>query len=192
MILPLIRSAALSLAIVLSLGPAPARAAPDVTASVVRQLREQGYRNIAIERTFLGRDVVTARGRTHDREIVIDPRSGVMLRDLVRQHGGAGGASLPIIGGTDDRGSDGSRRGSDDDDDDDSDDDSSGSGSGHGGSDSSGSGGGNSGSGSDDSGSDDDSDDSDSDNSGSGGGNSGRGSDSSGRGSDGGGRGRDD
>lgn len=170
--------AALMIALACFAYPATGLAAPDVATQVTRQLQAQGYRDIVTRRTLLGRVVVTARGRAHDREIVVDPRSGVLLRDLVRPRGaGRARVAVPAFGdnarqGAAGRGDDGydDRDYRDDDDrDDDSDD------------------------------RDDDRDDGDrdnrgsgSDNSGSGSGNSGSGSGNSGRGSDGGGRGRDD
>ena len=136
--------------------PLPVMAAGDVAEQVTQQLVDQGYDRIEVHRTLLGKVVVTATGRGHQREIVIDPRNGALLRDLVRDgHGGTESVGLAVVEDDDNersRPSAGSHSGSgsggsDDDsasDDDDSDDDS--------------------GRGSDD-GSDDDSDsDSDSDN----------------------------
>lgn len=146
---------ALSLALFLSLAPAPLMAAPpDVAAQVSQQLSAQGYRQIEVRRTLLGKVVVTARGHGHKREIVIDPRNGALLRDLVRQADGRQGTvNIARVGDREDDGKDDAK---------DDDDDNSGSGSGgddDGDDDHSGSGGG---------GDDDDRDDDD--NSGSGGG----------------------
>lgn len=111
------------LALSCALAPLPALAGPDVAAQVTRQLSAQGYRQIESRRTLLGKVVVTARGNGHLREIVIDPRNGALLRDLVREdEGDRDGASIARVG---------DRRGGDDPDDDDKDggDDNSGSGS---------------------------------------------------------------
>lgn len=156
----------LALALVLglsSVAPMAAHAAPDYAAQVTGQLRDQGYRRIEVSRTLLGKIVITAEGKGHSREVVIDPRNGALLRDLVRQDRGGSGGSVGLAVVDDDNSGSGSGSGSggDDDDDDDKDDDDDNSGHGGGGDD------GlddddNSGSGSDD--------DDDSDNSGSGGG----------------------
>lgn len=116
----------------------------DPLGSVVAGLKAQGYRVTATERTWLGRVRITAERRGVVREVVIDPRTGEVLRDLSRESGGGSGRSS---------GSSNSGSGS--------------SGSGTSGSDDSGShDGGSNGGGSDDSGSDDHSDDSGSDHSG--------------------------
>lgn len=98
---------ALSLAVSLALAPAPVLAAPDVAAQVSEQLTAQGYRQIEVRRTLLGKVVVTARGHGHRREIVIDPRNGALLRDLVRDEGGGGGrVSIARVGDPEDDGED--------------------------------------------------------------------------------------
>ncbi|WP_185968558.1 hypothetical protein [Paracoccus sp. M683] len=65
--------------------PMAALAGPDYAGQVTTQLLDQGYRRIEVRRTLLGRVVITAEGNGHTREVVIDPRSGSLLRDLVRQ-----------------------------------------------------------------------------------------------------------
>lgn len=123
---------ALSVAVFLAGMPAAGLAAsPDVAAQVGAQLQAQGYRQIETRRTLLGKVVVTARGHGHLREIVIDPRNGALLRDLVRnEDGGAGGSGIATVVDRDDKDQD--RDGRDDDGRDDGrdDDDHSGSGSG--------------------------------------------------------------
>lgn len=101
-----------------------ARAAPDYAGRVVRQLADQGYRQIEVRRSLLGKVIVTGSRPGQQREIVIDPRNGELLRDLVRQ-----GAGAPVAAGTvsDSSGHQGRGRGrggsNDADDDDNSDDD---------------------------------------------------------------------
>ena len=153
--------------------------APDIALAesyqnaVVAQLRGQGYRQINVERTLLGRVRIVAERRGGSREIILNPRTGEILRDVVVA---ADGQQVPQIAGDDNSGEGGSgddgsdNSGSDDGSDDsgsdkgssgDGGDDHSGSGSdgsGHSGSDSGGSdgtGSGSSGSGHDDSGDDD-------------------------------------
>jgi hypothetical protein len=49
---------------------------------VGRQLRAEGYANITISRTLLGRARIVAVKADGTREIVIDPRTGHVLRDI--------------------------------------------------------------------------------------------------------------
>lgn len=166
---------------------APARAA-SLADGIVAQLRAQGFTEVSVERTLLGRTRIFAEGVPGMREIILNPNTGEILRDLYTT--ADGGAALPEQILTDGKsgGSSGKGSGSDDIGND-------------GGSGSSGSDDGSGGSsGSDDSGSDDNSgnggggDDGGGSNSGSGGddggessGKGGGGSDSSGKGSGGGG-----
>lgn len=61
---------------------APAAQAQDFVASVVAQLRAQGFRSVVQERTLLGRVRITATRKDGKREIIINPRTGEILRDL--------------------------------------------------------------------------------------------------------------
>ncbi len=137
----LIRATFLSLA--LSAGAAFANGVMDV---IVGDLRAQGYQQIDISRTLLGRTRIEAKSKTYLREIILDPRTGEILRDywevLLDATGQpiVGSSAPPSLVGSGPSGGGSSGSGSDDDDDDD-DDDNSGSGSGSSGS------GGNSGSG---------------------------------------------
>lgn len=60
----------------------PAQADDRASESVMRQLRAQGYLEVTPTRTLLGRIRITARRGSERREIVLDPRSGEILRDL--------------------------------------------------------------------------------------------------------------
>jgi hypothetical protein len=132
--------------------------------SVVAQLRAQEFKQIVVERTLLGRVRILAVQGSRHREIILNPRTGEILRDVFLD---ASGNSAPVIASTGSGpGKDGSDDGAGDDDSDDS--------------------------GSGDSGSDDSEDNSGSGSSNSGSGSSGgSGSDSSG-GSDDGGESNDD
>jgi hypothetical protein len=140
--------------------------AQSVGEQIADQLRRMGYREISVQRTLLGRVRVTGVRGGRLREVIVNPSTGEILRDLVTDTR-TGRASSGIL--DDDNDNDSRRSGSsgsdDDNDDDDDDDGGSSSGSGGGGSDGSGSNSG-SGSGSDD----DDDDDDDSDDGGGGGG----------------------
>ncbi|MBF9030364.1 hypothetical protein HKCCE3408_08150 [Rhodobacterales bacterium HKCCE3408] len=90
-------------------------------AQVLEDLADDGFDVNLVERTWLGRvRVVGTRGGTY-REIVVDPRNGVILRDLRRLLGDDDGDGSGSGGDDDD-----DRDDDDDDDDDDGDDDNSG------------------------------------------------------------------
>lgn len=48
---------------------------------VVGQLRRQGYREITLQRTLLGRTRIVATGSAGRREIILNPSTGAILRD---------------------------------------------------------------------------------------------------------------
>ena len=51
---------------------------------VVAQLRNQGFSRIEVTTTWLGRSRITAQKGKVSREIVLNPRTGEILRDLVQ------------------------------------------------------------------------------------------------------------
>lgn len=53
------------------------------------QLRAQGFRNLQFSRTWLGRARITAQSKTHNREIIYNPRTGEILRDFSSKIGAA-------------------------------------------------------------------------------------------------------
>jgi hypothetical protein len=98
----------------------------DMVASVLAQLRDQGFDDIVEERTLLGRVRITANRADGHREIIINPRTGEILRDLWEPVDG-GPTSGRIIAdkgqGSDDKDDDDRGHGGEDDGDDDNDDD---------------------------------------------------------------------
>lgn len=62
---------------------------------IVAALRAQGYEQITIETTLLGRVRITAMRQSNLREIVINPRTGEILRDLWLTPDGRVVASAP-------------------------------------------------------------------------------------------------
>jgi hypothetical protein len=99
-------------------GPALAQGLVD---DIISQLRRQRFQSVTTERTLLGRVRILAIRGDGAREIILNPRTGEILRDLWTPVSG-GKAEVEII---DDR----SGRDTDEDDDDDGDEDNSGSGS---------------------------------------------------------------
>lgn len=99
--------------------------AEEVVDSIVRQLKTLGFKDIAQERTLLGRVRITAARKDGLREIIVNPKTGEILRDLWTPVSGKKG-ELTII---DDRGDhsgsggNGGNGGGDRDDDDGGDDD---------------------------------------------------------------------
>ncbi|WP_457646813.1 hypothetical protein [Profundibacter sp.] len=49
--------------------------------SAVSQLRNQGYNDIQVQRTLLGRIRITATSKTNSRELIIHPITGEIMRD---------------------------------------------------------------------------------------------------------------
>ena len=145
--------------------------AQDVGEQISRQLRRMGYSDITLQRTLLGRLRITAIRGNRKREIIVNPVSGEILRDIVTDLR-TGRAASGILDEDDDDNNSGRSR------DDDNGDDSSGGGSsgsgssGNGSSGSGSSGSGSSGSGSSGGGGSDDDDDDDDDDDGGGGGGS--------------------
>lgn len=97
--------------------------------SVVDQLRRQGFSRISVSRTLLGRTQIVAQGKGGRREIILNPRTGEILRDFWQTNSGSdsdgGDRLLRDDDGDGGRGRGRGRGGDDDDDedDDDSDDD---------------------------------------------------------------------
>lgn len=54
----------------------------DFAGRIVAALRSQGYDEIEVSRTWLGRGRIEAEGPAGSREIIFDPRTGEILRDL--------------------------------------------------------------------------------------------------------------
>lgn len=65
----------------IAVGPAVAM---DLTDSITRQLRAQGYSKVTVSRTFLGRTRIVATGNRASREIIVNQRTGEILRDFSR------------------------------------------------------------------------------------------------------------
>lgn len=87
--------------------------AQDAQTRVIQRLQRDGYRNIRISRTFLGRIRIIARGAAGEREIILNPSTGAILRDVLRQSGSGEGSR------DDDRSGSSEGPGSDNDDDND-------------------------------------------------------------------------
>ena len=115
-----------------ALAAVPVAGAEPVEDEIISQLREQGYDTIRVSRTILGRRRIEATSELYWREIIVNPRTGEILRDYwralsaVAADGSANGPLInPVSGEEDDDDSSDSDGSNDDDDDsdDDSDDD---------------------------------------------------------------------
>jgi hypothetical protein len=104
-----------------SLAAATPAAAETLADRIVAELRRQGYSRISVSRTLLGRVRIAAVSRRHSREIIVNPRTGEILRDYWVDSDGSGATILD----PDSSGGDGSKGigQHDDDDDGESDDD---------------------------------------------------------------------
>jgi hypothetical protein len=89
-------------------GPALAR---PVTERVARDLQRQGFTSVEITRTLLGRDRVVATGPDGRREVIVNPRTGEILRDLWTPSGSGQAGSGLISTDDDDGGGQGRGRG---------------------------------------------------------------------------------
>lgn len=56
--------------------------AQDFVADITRQLRQQGFQQIEVQRTWLGRSRILAENAEGAREIIVNPTTGEILRDL--------------------------------------------------------------------------------------------------------------
>ncbi len=74
----------LTLILVCLLGTPSALWAGDIHDQVVQQLQAQGFSDIELRRTILGRIRITATSDEYWREIVLNPRTGEILRDYWR------------------------------------------------------------------------------------------------------------
>lgn len=102
-------------------GPALAQ---DYVASVISQLEKMGFRSIRQERTLLGRVRIIGMRDDGRREIIINPNSGEILRDLWTPSQGGKSTSSIIKDKSGSSGSSGDRSDDSDDDEDDDDDES--------------------------------------------------------------------
>ncbi len=104
----------------MSLGVAVATApmawAQTFAEQIVQQLVDQGYVNIQVEATLLGRLRISADGSGGQREIILNPRTGEILRDIwfdasgnpvPRLANSSGNSGSDDNGGDDNSGSDG-------------------------------------------------------------------------------------
>ena len=85
------------LALAVVLAGAGAVRADGVTDAITRQLRQLGYSEITVTRTFLGRDRIVAASPTREREIIVNPRTNEILRDYTESRE-AGEAAAPRRG----------------------------------------------------------------------------------------------
>ena len=79
----MLRKTLIGFIIVTGLAAGPALS-DDRTEDIVRQLHAQGYKSVDISRTFLGRTRIVATKGLAQREIVVNPRTGQILRDLAK------------------------------------------------------------------------------------------------------------
>lgn len=77
------RRAFLSMTTLASLGAAGIAHAQTPIERIETVLRRQGFRNIETSRTLLGRVRITADRAGFTREIIVNPRSGEVLRDIL-------------------------------------------------------------------------------------------------------------
>lgn len=69
--------------VLLALTLAAAPAAAETRDEIVHQMGREGYTSIRVQRTWLGRERIVATGPAGTREVVLNPSTGEVLRDLV-------------------------------------------------------------------------------------------------------------
>ncbi|GHE01928.1 hypothetical protein U879_16785 [Defluviimonas sp. 20V17] len=72
---------------------------PDYAKEVEKELAREGFTQMTIGRTWLGRIHILAKSKTAVREIVVNPHNGEILRDYTTTHG-TGKAQEDILGET--------------------------------------------------------------------------------------------
>lgn len=70
--------------LLLAIAPAGVAASETVRERVVQELRQDGFTDIRVYRTFLGRLRFVGENQNTRREIVVSPSTGVVLRDYQR------------------------------------------------------------------------------------------------------------
>ncbi len=75
------RRTILAIAIVAAIGAAPAFGQTAIQQRFVSELKQQGFGDLKINRTWLGRVRITAQSKDYKRELVFNPNSGEILRD---------------------------------------------------------------------------------------------------------------
>ena len=106
------------LAVLTTLGKAAPAVAATAADQIVTQLRDQGFTEIEVEQTWLGRTRIVAERKNASREIILNPGTGEILRDLWLQKGGEGSPKVKIGRDDDNDGSGNSGSGGDSDEDD--------------------------------------------------------------------------
>lgn len=79
-----------------AMGAAPAMA-DGFSERIVQQLEQQGFRGISTERTWLGRTRIIAEGSDGQREIIVNPNTGEILRDLMMTSKAGGGGNGGLV-----------------------------------------------------------------------------------------------
>ncbi|MCE8523091.1 hypothetical protein KBY30_19030 [Ruegeria pomeroyi] len=64
------------------------------TEAITRQLKAQGYTSVEVSRTLLGRARIVAKRPGEQREIIVNPRTGEILRDYWQGNRNNGGGLL--------------------------------------------------------------------------------------------------
>lgn len=83
----------------LQLGLAAAAFAASAADQIVAQLRGQGFAKIEVEQTWLGRTRILAERGNASREIILNPNTGEILRDLWLTKSGKDTSNVQIGGG---------------------------------------------------------------------------------------------
>jgi hypothetical protein len=91
----MIRRTLLRLLVAVAIGLAAGIAPADPVDDIIAEIREQGFEITRVQRTWLGRVRIIAQNPSYRREVVIDPTTGEIRRDLLIPKPGGSPAQPP-------------------------------------------------------------------------------------------------
>jgi len=94
-----------ALGVSIALGISPAVAQTTLQDQYIAMLTEQGFTELEISRTWLGRTRIEAKSKTSEREIIFNSRTGEILRDFTESSAGDGSSSGDNASGNSESGS---------------------------------------------------------------------------------------
>jgi hypothetical protein len=91
----MIRRAFLRRLVLVSVGLVGSAAVADPVDDILEEIRSQGFRIVRVQRTWLGRVQIVGQNASFRREVVIDPTTGEIRRDLLIPRERPGEPSAP-------------------------------------------------------------------------------------------------
>ena len=91
----MIRRTFLRLLVVVATGLAAGAARAEPVDDIIAEIRSQGFKIARVQRTWLGRVRIIAQNASYRREVVIDPTTGEIRRDLLIPRNAPAGSKPP-------------------------------------------------------------------------------------------------